>query len=249
MRERGLCIRNLENGDERVIPLDFRVYFPNWSSSGKTIIVTGYDNQDRLAICRVSTVNSEIERILRPSSEQAFGKAILSSDGKSLFYVRGNMIDRMQIMVRDLESGTDRELYRDASRLPLQIALSPDGRSLAVANRGPDKFLKVLAISGGEPRALFTWKEGVFPNEPVWTPNVRQILFLRNRCHELWSIAAAGGEPQMLGRMDFQMDYLSMHPNGRTIVFGGHSWPDVSGIWVMENFLPKNNPEKKQHEP
>jgi len=113
-------------------------------------------------------------------------------------------------------------------------ALSPDGRSLAVANRGPDKFVKVLAISGGELRTLITWKEGVFPNKPVWTPDGRHILFLRNRCHELWSISPEGGEPRMLDRMDFQMDYPSIHPNGRTIVFGGKTWPDVSGIWVSK---------------
>ena len=82
---------------------------------------------------------------------------------------------------------------------------------------------------------------GGFPNEPVWTSDGEHILFVRNRSHELWSISAEGGEPQMLGRMDFQMEYMSIHPTGRTIVFGGMSWPDVSGIWVMENFLPKEN--------
>ena len=77
VRERGLCIRNLEKGDERVIPLDFRPYFPNWTSNGKAIVVAGRDNQERRAIYKVSILTTEVEPILGPSLEQHFSEGIL----------------------------------------------------------------------------------------------------------------------------------------------------------------------------
>ncbi len=244
MRERGLRIRNLEKGEERVIPIDFRPYFPNWTSDGKAIVAAGRDNQERMAIYRVSILTAQVEPMLGPSSKQYFGEGVLSADGKSLFYLLLDVHNRrMQIMVRDPEKETEHELYRHASGLGLHIALSPDGRRLAVTNRDRDRFLKVLATSGGEPRTLCTWEQrGGHWNDPVWTPDGRHILFSRDRAHELWSIAAEGGEPEMLGRMDFMTECMSVHPDGRRIVFGGRSWPNVSGIWVMDDFLPKNDP-------
>jgi hypothetical protein len=43
-----------------------------------------------------------------------------------------------------------------------------------------------------------------------------------------------------------RFQHLSVHPDGERITFAalsGHTM--LPEIWVMENFLPKENPEKK----
>lgn len=149
-------------------------------------------------------------------------------------------------MIRDLETGQEKELYRVTS--PVRIyeqVFSPDGRQLAF--RWYDRTtgstaLKLLPTTGGDPRELLrAQKEERIRRLFAWTPDGRYLLFGKSHSTEeqtivLWRIPTEGGEPQKLGLAREGLRNLRVHPNGRRIAFtAGHFKNEV---WVMENFLP-----------
>jgi Tol biopolymer transport system component len=84
---------------------------------------------------------------------------------------------------------------------------------------------------------------------PTWIAGGRYILFTRvtydlEAGGETWEIVRVpveGGEIQSLGLEMTEFRHFSAHPDGQHIVF--HSTgSQMRGpeVWVMENFLPKN---------
>jgi Tol biopolymer transport system component len=83
-----------------------------------------------------------------------------------------------------------------------------------------------------------------------WAPDGRYLfvirgLSLQSGTGELLRIPVAGGEPQKLGTTTGLFRSPSIHPDGNRIAFSAQSKASESETWVMENFLPKNDPENK----
>ena len=116
--------------------------------------------------------------------------------------------------------------------------------------------MKVLPATGGEPVELYKWEEDdVVALHHTWSADGRYIFFIRRfgeKTEEswnwsLWRIPADGGNPQKLDLNMPSFDYnLSAHPNGRHITFTSQgAAKEVSEIWIMENFLPKEETNNK----
>jgi Tol biopolymer transport system component len=243
----SLCVRDLEKGQDRAIPFDLRFLYPQWSLDGKEIFVKGQDWQNRMRMYRVAFESLDVAPILELGGSDI--DVIISPNGKELFLVRWEGMSVNRILARNLGNGSEKELLRQQGTQPLSLALSPDGRWLALVNRESDRHLEIIPAAGGEPRTLCTWSQsGGHPSDPFWTKDGRNILISRNMKRELWSISIDGGEPQKLGTSDSRIDEPDIHPGGHQIVFSSMTRGGSSGIWVMENFLPKNAPVKKQRE-
>lgn len=149
-------------------------------------------------------------------------------------------------MVRDLETGEDKELYciADPAYFPGFAALSPDGLQLAiveVADMESPMVLKVIPAAGGESRDLLRGVQLPFPAQTAWTPDGSSLLFARqssphNSKTELWLISVQSGEQRKLDLAADGMRYICLHPDGRHIAFTEVKNKDE--VWVMENFLP-----------
>ncbi len=160
-----------------------------------------------------------------------------------------------RIVVRDLESGEERDLLRvvPPSYLGHLMVVSPDGQRLAFLMEDRDTqsmALKVMPIEGGEPRELLRVHRPDFFNlgnysALAWTPDGRELIFGKRTAAsggmvELWQISAEGGAPQRVGLAMNQLSHLRFHPDGRRIVFDAvDARPQNSEVWVMENFLPE----------
>ena len=242
----SLCVRDLEKGQDRPIPFDLQSLYPQWSLDGKEIFVKGQDWQNRRGIYKVSTQTWDVA----PMSDQEVPRSnvVVSPDGRMLFIALWEGMSMNRILVRDLEKATDKELLSQGGTQPLSIALSPDGRWLAFVNREIERHLKIIPATGGEPRTLCTWSQRGHPSDPVWTKDGGNILFSKNVKKELWSISIDGGEPLKLGESNSSIDAPDIHPDGHQIAFSSMTRAGSSGVWVMENFLPKNDPVKKQRE-
>ncbi len=72
-----------------------------------------------------------------------------------------------------------------------------------------------------------------------WVIITRQVLFTRRKdeATELWRIPAEGGEPQNLGLTMRKIEHLSLHSDGRRIVFTGPGPRPGNEVWAMENIL------------
>jgi Tol biopolymer transport system component len=164
-----------------------------------------------------------------------------SKDGKAIFYLNRGIIN-----MRDLESGTEKQLYQNKDLVRL-LDLSPDGERLVCGTMNEKEAttsLLILPVSGGEPRELFKF-QGLRGTRIVltWTPDGEYLLFPEKlkKGSVMWRISPNGGEPEKLWQSDKEYSSLSIHPDGQQIVFS--TFEQNIEIWVMENFLPGSTGE------
>jgi Tol biopolymer transport system component len=246
----ALSIQSLETGKMQEFPTKHlrNMISPRWSPDGRSILVGGWDLKGKKGIWRIDT-QSGISTLIVPPANRTENFYFLTThewslDGKTIFLGRlANSLPYLtQIMQRDIESGTEKELYRGSGFLSL--SRSPDGKWLAIMNREKVGFLRIMPAAGGEPRDLYRFKEEDILIGIRWAPDGKYILFEQKQANEKkyswWRIPMEGGEPQKLGLEWDSVFYTSFHPDGRHIVFSSPaSISENSGTWVMENFLPE----------
>jgi len=266
-----LGIRSIRTGEEHRLRLGMKIrrkgghaFQLDWSPDGRSLLGQGR-NELGNGFFRIDAHTGEVTPIMQP--ESYFESPVWSSDGKAIFYRRSDTPnDEQSLVVRDLETGRERELYRgnlraagenEQSTVPAQpeiwnLAVSPDGQQLAFVwlerdERGPTSIaLKVIPTTeGGETRELLRVRPPERLFQPAWMPDGGHVLFGRGRVEgqeprlELWRISAEGGEPQYLGlEMEGLLLYgLRIHPDGQRIAFtAGRNLG--SQTWVMKNLLP-----------
>jgi len=169
-----------------------------------------------------------------------------SPDGKKVFYeadVWGEKIFR--ILMFDLDTQQKKEVYKSDWQI-FRMDLSPDGKQL-VFWEGKDNTLKLISVDGGQPKVLLKLEEGGV-NSVAWSADGKGIFFSKiieggktGKC-ELWRISSTGGEPEKFDLTGDGLIDLNIHPGGSRIAFT--LWQADEEVWVMENFLPKNESKK-----
>jgi len=219
-----LGIRSIRTGEEHRARLEIRRVhaFPlHWSPDGRFLLaqgrsleLSGYGVQ---AFYRIDAHTGEITPIVirnlgLPSNDPEVIQdemewPVWSSDGKAIIYRRSDTAnDEQSLVVRDLETGRERELYRGNPRLagekelstvPAQptemnnggyvgasnLAVSPDGQQLAFVWSTPtSRALKVIpTTAGGETRELLTLQSPERLFQPAWMPDGGHLLFGKGR--------------------------------------------------------------------
>ncbi|MBI4462718.1 MAG: PD40 domain-containing protein [Acidobacteria bacterium] len=248
-----IAIRSLETGEEREFSLDlnFRPFGNRlrWSPDGHSLLLNVQDRQGRSGIYRVNAETGSVVPVLHAEGQSQFREILWAADGKSFFYVRGqaNPAGR-RLIVRNLETGAEKELLAGPPYSIAGLALSPDGSRLAYRWWDEAKrfsALKIIPVTGGEPVELFRVEppEDISLNGGIaWTPDGRQLVFVRvqnistEQKSELWAISAEGGKPRSVGLAMPRLGGVRLHPQGNRLAFISG---DFGGeIWVMENFLP-----------
>ena len=246
---RPLHIFHLITGEERELAADFEVRVPRWSPDGSSVLITGYDNKKsdqkdyNGGIYKIDVQGGHVSELVQFPPVQDFlldvwwnnSGADWSNDGKAIFY-----LNRGIIHMRNLESGTEKQLYQNNHLLRL-LNLSPDGDRLVCATMNEKEAtssLLMLPISGGEPIELCKSEGLRGPRRVVtWTPDGKYLLFSEKlkQGSVMWRISPDGGEPEKLWQSDKEISSLSIHPDGQQIVFS--TFEQVIEIWIMENFL------------
>ncbi len=250
-----IVIRSVGTGEERELSPGVQSprLHPRWSPDGRFLLIKGKDAKGREGLFRIEVQSGEVSPI-RPIESGAYVRwETWSADGRAIYFTLVKQATKkMSLVVRDLETGGEKELYR--ADYIASAALSPDGRQLALVTPGPaprSEVLLVLLTAGGEARELLRVREpevisGAF-NMLTWTTDGRGILFGKTQASmtepkvELWRIPAEGGRARKVGLAMDELRELSCHPDGRRIAFGAGR--DRGEVWVLENFLPK--PEAK----
>jgi Tol biopolymer transport system component len=260
----ALCIRSLDTGQERVFyreiwRLGLRwIGGPRWSPDGRFITFGGSEGVWITGVYRVDLETGEITRILRCGPDEELMSGAFGPNGK-FFHARGNTKEGFsQIVVQDLETGDERELYRFPTlERGIRIALSPDGRWLSFINAGSGavRSLKIMPASGGDTREVWSFgetKRGTPGAIHTWSPDGRYIVFSTPDpsdlpVWDLWRIPVEGGKPEKMGlQKKWGILDLTIHPDGRRLAFANRGGSSMdSEVWVMENFLPKENKAEK----
>jgi len=246
-----LCIRSLETGEERAFRPEINSFgFPLWSPDSRSIMVVNWEDDDKhMVFYRIGAQTGEVKLVVM-SEVHGIRAHEWCADGKSIFLVRSNRDKGFcQIVVRDIESGAETELYRGGQSDMFTISASPDGQWLAFLNwtrETREMILRVIPATGGEPREIhrFDQENYVFTIH-TWTADGKYILMPKFRPPkadgkwDLWRIPVEDGEPQNFGFEMASIWQLSAHPDGRHIAFCTTTSRPTE-VWVMENFLPKS---------
>jgi len=245
-----LCIRSFETGEEKEFKLKLeQIELPRWSPDGKSILIAGQDNNNLWGLYQVDSQTGNLTPLASPQENmRAVGDHDWSPDGKAIFYgQRSKINNHTQIMHREIENGTERELFLGSNNNPFFLSCSPDGKWLSFFIKFGTE-LNIIPAEGGESRILFKCKQSDHLSTLRWTADGKYILFVirplensirqpeQNKC-SLWRIPIDGGEPENLGLEINYTEHLSVHPDGQHIAFYNIS-ARIGEIWVMENFLP-----------
>lgn len=264
-----ICIRSLQTGKERELFFEYNFQDLQWSPNSRFLLAVTWDKKDRTGHEIIAKINVETGdstqffRCEKNRTKQSARIAVWSHDGKTIYYVfEENDKNLYRIFARDLNSGSDMELYRAPDResiIKLSLSCSPDGRWLAFVNESErnERIINIIPASGGEIRESFSFEESGNRATPTeWSSDGKYILFARSfpetdpvvldNKAELWRVSVDNGELQKLNMTMFRFYHLSMHPDGKHLAFSslGPKWVE-SELWIMENFLPKNEIMKK----
>lgn len=252
-----LGIRSLETGQERLLGLPRDVYLPRehqWLSDGHSLLLRYIDRHGRPGIRRIDLRTGESEEVLFRPEGDVHG-FMITPDEKSLVY---SMEDEtsdgemdMILLVRNLESGEEREAFRAPvveGQNTFFTALSPDGTTVA-AERGLGTSawgsLLTIPLDGGEPREIPTPPGLPLGYQLVWTPDQRFLITTRrddpedssNPIRHVVRVNIGTGEVQDMGLSGEGITYLRLSPDGRRLAYVAGI--ESSEVWVMEDFLPE----------
>ncbi len=245
----ALLVRSMQTNEVRELTPKtpggrLMLYYLRWSPDGRSFVGIGRDEKGQVgALLSVDAQNGEAKVIAR--SDQSDGRANIiapdwSSDGKYIHFVRiGSEFRR--ICRLELGTGVEKEIYRSSKDSgPFWLVSSPDGQQLAINEEGK---IRILFCDGGEFRDLTEADSGLVL---AWMPDGKNILYGKPQegsqdVVDLWRVPVAGGEPQKAGLSMSRLMILRVSPDGKSIAFTASEQPRKSEVWVMENFLPKEN--------
>ena len=253
-RSQIMVIRTLETGQERELPLPVTqlVTRPRWSPDGAAFLVVGRDSTAHYGLYRIDAEAGEATPIVQFEPGVLIFWAAWAPDGRAVFYLRADPIAKaLAIVRRDLDTGQERSV-EGVPAISLDVALSPDGRQLALIVQNWElatAALMVMPAAGGEPRELLRVEEpehikrGHWQDGLAWAADGRHVLFGKYRVDdqeqivEWWRIPVEGGEAQKIGLAMANLRDVRVHPDGQRIAFTAGKF--TNEVWVIEHFLPE----------
>jgi Tol biopolymer transport system component len=247
-----LSIQTVETGQTRELALKMNSFLrPRWSPDGRSLLVIGQDLSGIQGMYQVNVQTGEVLPVVQGGGDLQIIHPEWSTDGKAVIFQRNNYAEKSaRLLVRDLATGQERELYRvNNFSNSLYPAPSPDGGQLAfVVHELATKTstIKLVPVSGGPARDLYVHvhppKDLLYFSGITWTPDGRELLLLKNSSKssepktEIWRLPIAGGQPQPFALTAEWLRELRIHPDGKRVSFTAGA--QKFEWWAVENFLP-----------
>lgn len=242
-----VVIRSIDRGEVRRISPDLsrisRVY---WMPDGKSLLVRGADQKGQPGLYKLALESGAVTVLYRQRANFHNAVAIARDGSHAFFLTNDSTFTVASVHNIDLTSGTMRTVYQLPRGAAFSgIALSPDGRQLALAmidRSAGGSMIQIVSAEGGAPRELVRISR---PDELsqytglAWSPDGRDIYFGVGGVNsqlvatfEMRRMPAAGGESQAIGVKPGAITAFQLSPDGRHIAFGLHD-PGFE-VWVMQ---------------
>ena len=253
----NVVVRSAETGEETIFPRDTHWETPQWLDSTRFLTLADTDHEGGVPWWHSVDLTKNTFSRATPGRRGRAMIAAISPDEKTLYTAAGepskfNGFDR--IIAVDLASGQEREVLRFSGipELPggggVGIAISPDGRSLAVATTNPktaEARLFRVDVDGGNYRELHgPYQANTTWEKLVWTKDGRSIVFAAsvggrnsNRKGEIMRIGSAGGSPESTGVTIDNLRTFDLSPDGSRIAYATTAQPLTSSraLYAIDN--------------
>lgn len=197
---------------------------PIWSPSGQYIYfktsINGMAGLYRVKVDLPSArLTAQPELVI---ADAKFGRFNISPDGKRIIYQSGNELEELWRIPfgQNLEDAwREAELITTHTQLTTNLAISPDGRMLALETfYGSQRALALFDPVHGNQRLLYDAQSAYAPS---WSPDGRWILFDAGGGNnsDIWRIPASGGRAEKIiehAGADWMPTYA---PDGKAICF------------------------------
>jgi Tol biopolymer transport system component len=265
MADYRIVIRGVATGEERELLLDFErhVWAFNWSPDSRFFLVRGrsrvgsLNGRSRYGVFRVDALTGETAVVLErePKTNSWESQTLWSPDGKSIYYClggRNGQRSRQSLRLRNVETSKETELLGAQSPDGFSgLGLSRDGQRLAYVwenGEAGSRAIHIMPSIGGRPIELYRGEDPdslVSPGSLEWTPNDREILFVRKVGHEsedqafeLMAVSTHDGSLRNLGRLMNRVRDLRLRPDGTQLAFTAGRMK--LELWAIEGFLPED---------
>jgi Tol biopolymer transport system component len=255
-RKLVVVVRSGKNGEERELspkdPLNVYSEKPQWFPDGRSLFVHSWDGK----LHQFDVQTGELRPFLESVEITPYGDAAgnvgyntyvtLSPDGRAVYYLEWDReAHQTRILRLGVQDGTAKELCRlDADNVG-HLSVSPDGSHLAFlrSRKKPVEVWTIMTVAttGGEPKEVYRASPPYLKNT-VWSKDGRRLFFMTGflpsgiPASEIYSVPAEGGEPQPLGIKLHDLYFLSLHPDGKQLVFADEQWNNQ--LWVLKNLFP-----------
>jgi len=143
-----------------------------------------------------------------------------------------------KIVALDTRSGSQREVYAITGIGGGELAISPDGKTLAFVKNASPGDLILIPTDGSTPRTLVQGAVQVAYALVNWTPDGESILFGKPGV-ESWRVSVRTGEQSLVAKYPTgggRVATARISPDGRRLsyMYGAQ----VPQVWALENLLP-----------
>jgi Tol biopolymer transport system component len=230
-----LFVRDLASGAERTVVLPVSVQYnpsPSWLTIGQSVMVSSSQPAGPRTMYRINPATGESTKVFsQPHNANSPFVQSWSPDGSKAYRV-----DRAAIMETDSGTGQEKEVHRDSASYVRDVAVSPDGKSLAyVSHQDSPKdqpglygpvHIKIVDLASGKDRELVEVRPAWHRRMMTWTPDGKHLIYAtesyagNDQPTRLWLVAAAGGTPVQLGKdFDGRVFGLVVSPDGKQLGF------------------------------
>jgi Tol biopolymer transport system component len=251
-----LVLRSLEARDEKLWEhAGLRPMPPRWFRNGASFLtrLVPPGNSQSGVWNSVDIQSGEFRAVVQGNALRA-GIAALSPDAGTLYLVARDpandpaLWDR--IVAIDVGTGQERQVVRLPDGLPVNpggigIALSADGRQLAIAAKSPKDWLSSVAVVGVDGtgyREIHRGFRAANHNDKVsWGKDGRSILFAENpdrsdRNWRIMRIGVDGGKPEFTGLAVQDLSTFDVSPDGSRIAFSKTARTTLD-YWAIDNLM------------
>jgi Tol biopolymer transport system component len=244
---RALHLWDPGTGEDRVLAPGLDVIDPRWSPDGRSLVVTGRRAGDESeSFYVVDTENGDAEKVLDVPTRGAWwlGRADWAPGGDAIVYTLFERLVR-----HDLRTGEERTLFQHPRLIGTVLALSPDGKWLALGIGSPTwtgnphaeltrgGSVVVLPASGGEPREIARLSApGRVRTNFAWAPDGQSVYVLQRDFDEkktrLWRAPVDAGGAEEVWDADRWLVGLAIDPGGDRAAVS--TYTQETQIWTLK---------------
>ena len=137
-----------------------------------------------------------------------------------------SLVEQGDLAIREIATGRSTKLTRATGKeFAYFSSISRDAKSVAYAWFNEEGFyeLRVVPITGGQPRTIFKNPEAGFVQPTAWTPDnkfILTLLFRKDNVSQITLIPANGGEAKVLRSLNWVYPKrMDISPDGRTLIY------------------------------